>query len=57
MSGDQSTDEITTADEFETALGDLLEAALQNDIDPQGNWVYKDGHQDSNWEVEIYELE
>jgi len=57
MSGDQTADEITTASDFEAALGDLLDAALQNGIDPQGSWVYKDDNRDDNWEVEVYELE
>ena len=57
MSGDWSVDEITSEAEFEAALSGLLDTALQSDLDPQGSWVYTDGHSDANLEVEIYELE
>jgi hypothetical protein len=57
VSGDWSVDEITSEAEFEAALSGLLDTALQSDLDPQGSWVYTDGHSDANLEVEIYELE
>ncbi len=58
MSDTQWTDSLTTTTEFETALGNLLTAAQQNDIDIEGSWVYHgDESTDPNWEVLVYELE
>lgn len=57
MSNDSGTDSITTMAEFDTALGKLLTTARQNDLNPRGNWVYKNEDEPAtNWEVEIYEL-
>lgn len=53
-----SEDSITTAAEFQSALGELLTAARQNGVNPRGSWVYDDGDESlTNWEVEIYELQ
>lgn len=58
MSNDSGTDPITTKAEFQTALGALLTTARQNDINPRGSWVYRNGDVlGDNWEVEIYELQ
>lgn len=58
MSDDSGTDPITTTAEFQTALGELLTAARQNDVDPRGSWVYRNGDGSlTNWEVEVYELQ
>lgn len=58
MTRDFSFDgEITTADEFDTALGQLLSAATQHDIDPRGTFVYRNGGAAPDWEVMIVELE
>lgn len=57
MSDDAGMDTITTSDEFEAALKELLAAAEQNDIDLRGSWVCENGSETlSTWEVEIYEL-
>lgn len=50
-------EEITTEDEFDAALGQLLLNAVQNDIDPRGAWVYRNGGMDPDWEVMVFELE
>ena len=34
-------DDVTTREEFRTALGRLLAAAAGNGVDPRGNWVYR----------------
>lgn len=47
---------ITTADEFETVLGQLTLAASQNGIDLRGAWEYHDATSDDDWEVLIVEL-
>lgn len=49
--------EITTADSFEVALGDLLAAASRNGIDPRGAWVYRGQERVPDWEAMIIELE
>jgi hypothetical protein len=48
--------EITTADEFERALGELLLTAVRNDVEPRGSWVYRNGDVSIDWEVMVYEL-
>jgi hypothetical protein len=48
--------EIADSEEFESALGQLLLAALQNDIDPQGSWVYRTDGTGQDLEVMVYEL-
>lgn len=50
-------DEITSADEFERALGQLLTATVRNDVDPRGSWVYRSGDGVPDWEAMILELE
>jgi len=52
-------DEVTTDDEFEAALGDLIDAAVRNGVDLGGSWVYAggDGGGDDRWEVMVHELE
>jgi len=52
-------DAVTTDDEFEAALGDLIDAAIRNGIDPGGSWVYAggDGGGYDRWEVMFHELE
>lgn len=58
MSDDSATDTITTEAEFKTALGELLTAARQRDIDPRGSWVYRNGEESlTDWEVVVYELQ
>ena len=49
--------DITTKAEFETALENLLGSATNNDIDPRGSWVYRDGDGVHDWEVMVIELE
>ncbi len=51
-------DEISTTEEFERALGELLKAGTRNGIEPRGSWVYRDADGSSlSWEVLITELE
>lgn len=50
-------DEITTTEEFEAVLGDLLDVALQNDIDPRGSWEYRSNGSHTDWEVMVVELQ
>lgn len=57
MKKDSLSLDITTASEFQSALGKLLNAAAQNGIDPRGSWVYtnNDGLK-SDWETMVYEI-
>ena len=56
MSDPPWTESLTTEDDFEAALGDLLAAAAANDIDVRGSWVYDNGEPHPSWEVLVYEL-
>lgn len=49
-------DDISSTDDFEAALGRLLLAALQNDIDPRGSWEYRTEGPASDVEVMVVEL-
>lgn len=51
------SDEITTAAEFEAALGRLLTAAVAHGVDPRGSWVYRNGDGAPDWETMVHELE
>jgi len=48
--------DIGNEDEFETALGELLSAAAESDVDPRGSWLYRGGGAAGDWEVMIIEL-
>lgn len=50
-------DTISTAEEFEAVLGELLSAATGNGLDPEGSWVYRSNGTVSDWEVMVIELE
>lgn len=51
-----SDDEISSADDFEAALGQVILAALQNDIDPRGTWEYRTDEGAPDVEVMVVEL-
>lgn len=51
-----SNDEITTTEDFEAALGQIILAALQNDINPQGAWEYRTEEETPDMEVMVVEL-
>lgn len=48
---------ITTDDEFEAVLGELLSAAARNGIDIEGSWEYRSDDTGADWEVMVIELE
>lgn len=48
---------ISTTDEFEAALGELLAAAAGNGIDPEGSWEYRSDDSGADWEIMVIELE
>lgn len=49
--------DVTTPEEFDRVLGDLIDAALGNDIDIYGSRVYADGEVGSDVEVQFFQLE
>jgi len=49
-------DEITTADEFEAVLGQLLLVALDNDVDIWGAWEYRSNDGTADLEAMVVEL-
>lgn len=51
-----SNEEITTTEEFEVALGQIILAALQNDVDLQGAWEYRTEGETPDMEVMVVEL-
>ena len=54
--GPASDDEISTAREFEAALGRVILAALESGVDPRGAWEFRNGEAGSDMEVMIVEL-
>lgn len=51
-----STRDITTEAEFNSALQLLLLSALNNGLDPQGAWEYRNGQNQPDLEVLVTEL-
>lgn len=47
---------ISTRDEFDSALQSLLRSALENGVDLQGAWEYRDGQPYPDLEVLVTEL-
>lgn len=56
MISDFSPDDVSSPEEFEAALGQVLRAAMESDVDPRGSWVYRDDGTGANVEVQIVEL-
>jgi len=50
-------DELTSPEDFDDALYNLLHAALQNGIDPRGAWEYRTDGTSTDWEVMVVELQ
>ena len=51
-----SDDEISSADDFEAALGQIVLAALQNDVDLRGTWEYRTDGETPDVEIMVVEL-
>ena len=47
---------ITTEEELDTALKQLLTNAHENDVNPNGSWVVRNGAPTPDWEVQVFEL-
>ncbi len=49
--------EITSEEAFQSALSRLLTAAVENDVDIRGSWIYRsDDINRRDWETMIIEL-
>lgn len=49
-------DAVTTAEELDDALHELLITAYSNGVDPVGSWVVRNGSEVPDWEVEVSRL-
>lgn len=47
---------ITSEDEFEYTLQEVLLAAIENDVDPRGAWEIRNGETHPDWEIMVTEL-
>ncbi|ELZ02287.1 hypothetical protein [Natrialba aegyptia] len=57
MTRDQLRDvSITSADEFESILAEVVEKAIEADVDVRGAWEFRTRGSTHDWEVEIIEL-
>lgn len=46
----------TSADELEVRLEELFRTAYANDIDVEGGWTCRNGHDHPDWEVVVTEV-
>lgn len=49
-------DDVSSSDEFEAALGQVISSALQQGIDLRGAWEYRTDDETPDVEVTIVEL-
>lgn len=57
MTRDSLSDlDITSTEEFESALTAVVESAVKRGVDVRGSWEFRTGGSTYDWEVEIYEL-
>jgi hypothetical protein len=57
MTHDDAVNDVTTADEFRTALTALLRAAHENDVPVSGGWECRNGDGAPDWEAVVTPLE
>lgn len=50
------TGDISSAAEFESALADIVESAIQNNVDVRGAWEFETGGSTHYWELNVVEL-
>ena len=49
-------DAIATEEDFKKALQGLVVSACENETDPRGSWVVRNGASMPDWEIHITEL-
>lgn len=49
--------EISSIEEFDTMLEQLLLETISNDVDPTGAWEYETDGNGIDWEVMVFKLE
>lgn len=47
---------VTSADEFEAVLAEVVEKAIEADVDVRGAWEFRTRGSTHDWEVEVVEL-
>ncbi|QLD87148.1 hypothetical protein HWV23_15930 [Natronomonas halophila] len=57
MTSESPFDDVSSAEEFEALLGQLLLVALESSIDLEGSWVFRSDDGAPDFEVMVYELE
>lgn len=50
-------DIVTSTESFEAVMRDVILAAVRNDVNPRGSWVYRNGGVAPDLEVLVTELE
>jgi hypothetical protein len=50
------TRNISSAAEFESALADIVESAIENGVDVRGAWEFKTDGSTHYWELNVVEL-
>ena len=51
-----SDETITTADEFNESLTDLMRTAYENGVDVEGGWECRNRTENPDWDVVILEI-
>jgi hypothetical protein len=50
------TGDINSAPEFESALADIVESAIENNVDVRGAWEFETDGSTHYWELNVVEL-
>lgn len=50
-------DDVTSPEDFESHLAELVAAAIDNGVDPRGAWEYRARDGEGDFEIEIVELD
>lgn len=53
---DRSARTITTAEEFNESLNELVQSAYDNSVDIEGGWECRNPSENSDWDVVILEV-